>query len=286
MPVNADYEYTNAVKEYEKAQTDEERIKGLRKMLSVAPSHKSAQVLRADIKNKIAKLREKLEKQKKSAKKTSQVSIKKEGAATICLVGTENTGKSYFLNQLTGAKTITGLYKPQVGIYDYYGVKLQVIEIPPIKENLDKTDLGPSLLAIIRTSDLIVLFFNNPEEKNLLDRELEQAEINKPILIYNNQENIGDEIWKRLPLIKVQTKQPGKKPDYPPVALKKGSSVKNLAEHIHKDFIKKFKEKDKFSGKIIMPWARVWGKGVKFGGQRCGFNHILEDGDVVELHKK
>jgi len=274
MPINADYEYSNAMKEYEKAQTDEERLKCLKKMLSMAPNHKSSQTLRADIKNKISRLKEKLVKQKKSAKKASQVSIKKEGSATICLVGAKHTGKSYLLNTLTGAKTISGLYKPQIGIYDYHGIKLQIIEIPSIRENFEKTDLGPSLLAIIRTADLIVLFFNDPKEKNILDRELEKAEIHLPILIYNNQENIGDEIWKRLPIIKVETKQPGKKPDYPPVSLKKGSTVKDLAEHIHKDFIKKFR------------FAKVWGSSSKFPGQMLGLTHSLQDNDVVEFHLK
>ncbi|MEK6953214.1 MAG: TGS domain-containing protein [Nanoarchaeota archaeon] len=273
MPINADYEYSNAMKEYEKAQTDEERLQCLKKMLSAAPNHKSSQTLRADIKNRISKLKEKLIKQKKSTKKTSQISIKKEGASTIVLVGTKHTGKSSLLNKLTGAKTSTGIYRPQVGIYDYNGIKLQIIEIPPIKENFDQTDLGPSLSAIIRTSDLIVLFFNTPEEKKILDYELEKAEINLPILIYNNQKNIGDEIWKRLPIIKVQTKQPGKKPDYPPVSLKKGSTVKDLAEKIHKDFVKNFK------------FARIWGSS-KFPGQALGFNHILKDNDIVEFHIK
>ena len=74
--------------------------------------------------------------------------------------------------------------------------------------------------------------------------------------------------------IKVKTKTPGKKPDYPPVPLKRGSTIKDLAEHVHKDFIKKFK------------FARVWGKSVKYDNQRCGLNHILKDDDIVELHLK
>ena len=81
-------------------------------------------------------------------------------------------------------------------------------------------------------------------------------------------------MWRRLNLIKVSTKQPGKKPDYPPVALEKGSQIKNLAEHVHKDFLKNFK------------FARVWGKSVKYQGQRCGLTHILKDDDIVELHLK
>ena len=35
-----------------------------------------------------------------------------------------------------------------------------------------------------------------------------------------------------------------------------------------------------------MPYARVWGASVKFPGQRVGFEHVLEDEDIVEIHAK
>ena len=75
-------------------------------------------------------------------------------------------------------------------------------------------------------------------------------------------------------MIKVYTKQPGKEKDYPPIALKKDSTIKDLALHVHKDFIKKFR------------FARVWGNSVKFSGSRCSLIHILQDNDIVELHIK
>jgi len=290
MATNPDYEYSNAMKEYMNASSDEEKLKALRRMLSKAPKHKSAEKLVADIKNRIAKLKKKLEKQRKQ-KKGRQFTLRKEGAATIALVGVTNTGKSTLLNKLTGAKVKFSDYEyttknPEVGIFDYHGIKLQIVEIPSLFENFEESERGPSFLSLIRQSDLVILFFKTPEEKNMLTNELNKMDIDKPTLIYNNQENIGDLIWGRLPLIKVRTKIPGRKPDFPPVALKKDSAIKALAEHVHKDFLKKFKEKDKNNGKFIMPWARVWGKSVKFQGQRCSLNHKLEEGDIVELHLK
>ena len=279
MATNASYEYSNALEEYNKAQTDKEKQKALELMLRTAPDHKSSQKLRADIKNKIAKLKSKLEKTKKTAKKGFSYSLKKEGAATIVFVGTTNTGKSTLLKKLTGANVKIGSYeyttkKPEIGIYDYHGIKLQIVEIPSIFENFEDSKLGPTFISMIKQSDLIILFFKNPSEKSLLDKELNKSEIYLPILIYNDQENIGDEIWKRLNVTKVRTKLPGKKPDYPPVSLKKGSTIKDLAEHVHKDFIKNFK------------FARIWGKSAKFPGARAGLNHKLEDDDIVELHLK
>ncbi len=279
MPINADYEYGNALKVYEQAQTDEEKLKALQLMLSKSPGHKGAESLRADIKSKIAKLKAKLSKNKKRGKRGFSLSIKKEGAATIVLIGTTRTGKSILLKKLTGANVKISEYeyttkKPEIGIYDYHGVKLQCIEIPSIFKNFEASEKGPTYIAIIKQADLMILFFNTPEQKKLLDEELVKAEINVPIFIYNKQENIGDEIWKRLNLIKVQTKMPGKKPTYPPIALAKGSTIRDLAEHVHKDFLKNFR------------FSRVWGKSTRFPGAQAGLDHKLADNDIVELHLK
>jgi ribosome-interacting GTPase 1 len=33
-------------------------------------------------------------------------------------------------------------------------------------------------------------------------------------------------------------------------------------------------------------YARVWGSSVKFDGERVGPDHVLNDGDVVEIRTK
>jgi ribosome-interacting GTPase 1 len=72
--------------------------------------------------------------------------------------------------------------------------------------------------------------------------------------------------------MRVYTKTPGTKPDMnDPIILKKNSTIKNAAEDVHKDFKAKLK------------YAVVWGSG-KFDGQRVGPEHILKDGDIIELH--
>ena len=48
-------------------------------------------------------------------------------------------------------------------------------------------------------------------------------------------------------------------------------TVMDLAGKIHKDFVEQLKT------------ARVWGEGV-YAGQLVKRDHILHDGDVVELH--
>lgn len=281
MPTNPGYEYVNALEQYQKTKTDQEKLKVLQLMYQTAPKHKSSEKLVSDIKNKISKLRNKLAKEKSTKKGLFQkFSIKKEGAALICIVGPTNSGKSTLLSKLTNASPKIAPYEfttkqPIIGIIDYHGIKLQLVEIPAIVPNFKETENGPSLLSILNNSDLLIYCFNTPKEKELLDIELSQ--LNKSILIFDKLENFADKIWKKLNLIKIYTKEPGKKKSYPPLALKKNSTVYDLALHIHKDFIKTSKTK---------VWARVWGNSVKFSSMRCSLNHILADDDIVELHKK
>lgn len=278
MPVNPGIQYQKAEEEYAHARTTSEKLTALQNMYRTAPKHKSSEKLMQEIKNKISKLKGVQEKERQQ-KKGYQIAVKKEGAAQIVLVGTTNTGKSTLLKKLTGARVEIADYpfttkKPEVGIMDYEGIKLQIVEIPAVIKNFDETENGATFLGIVRQADLIILMFNKPSEKKLIDDELRKNGIDIPVMIYNNQGSIGDEMWKRLGLIKIYTKEPGKKPSYPPFTVDKGSTVRDMASHVHKDFITKFK------------FARVFGKSAKFDGAQVGLNHKLKDEDIVELHMK
>src|SRR3989344_4154390 len=278
MPVNAGVQYGKAEEEFQKATTIQEKLQALKQMWATVPRHKSSEGLQKEIKTKISRNKELLAKEKKQKKGSGKsLSIRKEGAATICIVGTVNSGKSTLLKKLTNANVLIANYpfttkKPEFGILDYQGIKLQIVEIPAIVEKFEYSDLGPSMLAIIRQSDLLIITFKHKEELKLIDKELHGIGLNR--VYYNNQEDIKDLIWKNLNLIKVYTKQPGKEKDYPPVAMQKNSTIKDLAQNIHKDFLRKF------------DFARVWGKSSKFNGQRLGFEHRLEDEDIIEIHLK
>jgi len=170
MPINAGYEYGKAESEFNQAGTVQEKLLALRKMLSVAPKHKGAESLLKQIKEKIAKYKELAEKEKKAKKGSGKtLSIKKEGAATICIIGTVNSGKSTLLKKLTNANVLIAPYpfttkKPEIGVLDYKGIKLQIVEIPAIAEKFEYSELGPSLLAIIRQSDLLIITFKEKSE--------------------------------------------------------------------------------------------------------------------------
>ena len=150
-------------------------------------------------------------------------------------------------------------------------------------------------MSFIRDTDLVVIVVDgkkNPEDTlNIIMNEIRKAWIkfdyDKIIVIVNKEfkylnsvfkttslENAKELIWERLNLVYVYTKSPGKPKEFPPVALKKGSTVKDLALEVHKDFLTNFN------------YARIWGKSVKHNGSTVGLDHVLGSADVVEFHMK
>ena len=76
-----------------------------------------------------------------------------------------------------------------------------------------------------------------------------------------------------LDIMRVYSKEPRKDPDMTrPFTLPRGSTVEDLARSIHKDIAQEVK------------FARVWGPSA-FDGQSVHEHHVLEEGDVVELHR-
>jgi small GTP-binding protein len=87
-----------------------------------------------------------------------------------------------------------------------------------------------------------------------------------------NLEELKNLIYEKLQIMRIYSKKPGKSPEMnAPFVLNIGSTLEEFAAKVHKDFISDLKS------------ARIWGKGV-FDGQQVGRDHVLNDGDVVELH--
>jgi len=90
MPTNVSYEYINAERDYLNAKTSAEKIIALQKLISVAPSHKGAENLRAQLKKRLAILKKDVLAAKKSGGKTE--TIIREGAAQAAIIGLPNCG--------------------------------------------------------------------------------------------------------------------------------------------------------------------------------------------------
>ena len=85
-----------------------------------------------------------------------------------------------------------------------------------------------------------------------------------------------ERMWRRMDLIRVFTKPRGQLPDYeePVIMSYKHRTVQDFCLKIHKTLLEQFKH------------ALVWGASAKHNPQTVGKEHMLEDGDVVEIVKK
>jgi ribosome-interacting GTPase 1 len=87
-----------------------------------------------------------------------------------------------------------------------------------------------------------------------------------------NLDEVKKVLYQKLNVIRVYTKTPGEEVAYPPITLKPDSTVYEAAGRVHKQFQKNFK------------YARIWGPSAKYEGQKVGSEHVLKDGDIVEVH--
>ncbi len=161
MPANVSFEFALAQKKFDEARNDEEKIIALQEMISRAPAHKGGENLRKDLSRKLAALKSKMEKQAIAAGKRTgnTINIKKEGAGQILLFGDANSGKSTFLTEYTNSKPLIAAYpyttkKPEVGILNYGGALIQLIELPSF---LERHELTPQIFSMIRVCDALVL---------------------------------------------------------------------------------------------------------------------------------
>ncbi|MDH3553592.1 MAG: TGS domain-containing protein [Gammaproteobacteria bacterium] len=85
-------------------------------------------------------------------------------------------------------------------------------------------------------------------------------------------DELGSFLFRALEIIRVYTKTPGKPPDTDkPFTVRRGGTVLDVAGLVHKDIARGLK------------FARMWGAEV-FDGQQVGPDHLVSDGDIVELH--
>ncbi len=86
---------------------------------------------------------------------------------------------------------------------------------------------------------------------------------------------IGRVLFNILDIIRIYTKQPNTdEPSRKPLVVRKGITVLEVAKIIHSAFYYRFK------------YARIWGPSAKYPGERVGGDHVLMDGDVVEIRIK
>jgi uncharacterized protein len=90
-----------------------------------------------------------------------------------------------------------------------------------------------------------------------------------------NIEALKGEIYNKLAFIRIYMRRRTGETDYDePMIVRNGSTILEVCNKVHR------KIRDEFR------YALIWGKSVKFGGQRVGINHRLMDEDVLTLVTK
>ena len=302
MPINASPHFERAQLEYEQAQTTEEKIKLLKKMIVLAPKHKSSENLLANLKTRLKKLKYNKEKEDKSGK-SSFKGIKKEDMQAL-IIGKTNSGKSTLLKTLTNADPKISNNKfttteSKVGMAPYLDTQMQLIEIPAIESDFFDRSL-------VHTADTIIILINNLEDLKFIEQNLPSTNAKKIIafnkadllsnqekrkisatlqskkhnfilissikeLKENNLEELKKKIFDTFKIIKIYTKEPKKEKSKKPMIMKPGSTIKDVIEKILKGLSKKVKE------------TKIWGPSSKFGGQKVGLNHKLKNLDIIEF---
>ncbi len=90
-----------------------------------------------------------------------------------------------------------------------------------------------------------------------------------------NIELLKQEIYNKLDFIRIYMKPKGKEADYvEPLIMPRGSTVYNICGKIHRNMVRDFK------------FAQIWGKSVKFAGQKVGLDHKVVDEDVLTIVRR
>ncbi len=158
MPTNLPPEYYKVEEKYKAAETIEEQTELLEQLISTIPKHKGTDHLRADLRRRLSKLKERGKQQKKTGRVTSAFIIDKEGAGQVAVIGDTNVGKSSLVAELTNAEPMVSenpytTWQPSPGMMPIENIQVQLIDTPP----MDREFVEPEFYQLLRRSDMILL---------------------------------------------------------------------------------------------------------------------------------
>jgi len=158
MPANLTPDYLEAEVKFKQAKTVPDKIKALEVMMAVIPKHKGTERLRGQLKSRMAKLKEELQKRPSISRAEQIYNVKREGAGQVVFVGLPNTGKSTLLSHITHAVSEVADYpfttqRPVPGMMAFENIQIQLIDTPPVQ--LDHGE--PGFSNLLRSADALVM---------------------------------------------------------------------------------------------------------------------------------
>ncbi|MCA9486728.1 50S ribosome-binding GTPase [Candidatus Woesearchaeota archaeon] len=156
------------------------RIEDLEKELSTTKVNKRTEAAVGLLKAKIARLKEELEQKSAKGPKGEGYAVKKEGDATVGLLGKPSVGKSTLLSAITNKESKIGAYEFTTlevipGLLNYKHTNLQILDLPGIiKHASQNKGFGRKVLSVVRACDLIVFIVDarHIDEMDMLLEEI------------------------------------------------------------------------------------------------------------------
>ena len=159
MPANLTPDYKAAERRFREAKTTEDKIAAIQEMMAVIPRHKGTDRIWADLRRRLAHLKEEQQQQQqKKGRKSTSYYVPKEDVPQIVILGTPNVGKSSLVAATTNAKPDIADYPfttraPGPAIMPFEDIHFQLVDVPPIApEHIDTW-----LPEIIRNADMAIV---------------------------------------------------------------------------------------------------------------------------------
>jgi small GTP-binding protein len=125
-------------------------------------------------------------------------------------------------------------------------------------------------LVVINKIDLV-----DPEYLKSVTSKLKVPYIAVSADANRNIDTLKEEIYKKLDFVRIYMKPKGQEADMAePLIMPRDSTVQNICNKIHRNMVRDFK------------FAQIWGKSVKYGGQKVGLEHKIIDEDILTIVKK
>jgi len=211
------------------------QIKRIEKEIRDTPYHKGTEHHVGRLRARLAKLKDSLEYKQAAGGGGGGYAVKKQGDATVVLVGPPSAGKSTLLNKLTNARSKVAPYSFTTvtvvpGMMEYKNARIQILDVPGLIEGAEEgKGRGREVLSVVRGADLLILMSD-------LDRPEALARIVAAL------ERNGIRINKSRPRVRVEKK------------IKGGLVVKsNIKQEMEKETIKEVaREMGVKNGEIVI----------------------------------
>jgi len=180
-----------------------QQIEDIQREIRETPYHKGTEHHIGLLRARLARLKDKLvESESRKSGGGGGYAVKKQGDATIVLVGPPSVGKSTLINRLTNANSKIAPYAFTTvsvipGMMTYKNAKIQILDVPGLIEGAEEgKGRGKEVISVIRGSDLLIII-------------TEPAKIESFERISKALEKNGIRINKKRPDIKIEKKLQG-----------------------------------------------------------------------------